>query len=79
MSARPVTPPDPTARFKNAATGEWLDDDQWPKVRHTVVCHTKGCPAFGVPFTEDLNEQVDGVFRSDCGPCGQPHAERRKA
>lgn len=77
MTARPIVPPDPAARFKNAS-GEWLDDDQWPKVRHIVVCHTKGCPASAVPFTIDLNENVDGVFRSVCGPCGQPHSERRR-
>jgi hypothetical protein len=62
------------ARFKDAK-GDWLDAD-WPTLRVVVVCRTPGCKRNGVEYEVEVHENVDGVVRSVCGPCRQPHAER---
>lgn len=62
------------ARFKNAK-GEWLEGD-WPTIRVVLVCRTPGCKREGVEYEQEVHENVDGVVRSVCGPCRQPHAER---
>lgn len=58
--------------------GEWLEHHEWPSVPHVVTCRTPGCPREGDPIEVDLHENVDGVFRAVCGPCGQPHTDMKE-
>ena len=59
------------SRFQDA-DGNWLEADQWPKVRAQVTCRTPDCTAAGATETVEIAENVDGVLRVECGRCGKP-------
>lgn len=51
---------------------QWPEHDDWLAVPGEQTCTTPGCVAFGKTFATTLYENADGVFRGQCGPCGQP-------
>lgn len=63
------------ALFKDPATGDWLEPEEWPGVDAVLVCRTVGCPAEGEQVQARVGENVDGVFRAGCGGCQQEITE----
>lgn len=46
--------------------------EDWLSLPGTNTCTTPNCVAFGISFPVTLHENADGVFRGECGNCGQP-------
>lgn len=58
--------------LKPQAEQQWPEMDEWLSVPGEQACTTPGCVAFGRVYQVTLHENADGVFRGQCGPCGQP-------
>lgn len=50
----------------------WPDLQDWLVVPGTSTCTTPTCEAFNISFPVGFHENGDGVYRGQCGPCGQP-------
>lgn len=57
---------------KPAATQLFPDFEDWLTLPGTSTCTTppSDCPVSGQPFPVTLHENADGVFRGQCGQCG---------
>lgn len=60
--------PEWLARFQDEY-GNWREED-WPMIQAIMICRTNECPRNGIQQVITLAENVDGVFRAGCGPCG---------
>lgn len=50
------------------------DFEDWLSIPGTSTCTTPAdeCPASGKPFPVVLHENADGIYRGQCGLCGNP-------
>lgn len=55
------------------ANGEWPSLEEWPSVEADVTCRTPGCVVEGVAFRATLFENVDNIYRAQCGRCHTPN------
>lgn len=48
----------------------WPEHDEWLSLAGTNTCTTPDCQVFGQALPVKLHENGDGVFRGQCGVCG---------
>lgn len=50
----------------------WPEFEEWLSIPGTSTCTTPSCPAFNVADPVVLHENADGIYRGQCGACGNP-------